>query len=1045
MIIFKRISTLIPFVSFLFCGAALALPEGLNSPLHQSILVNKYSGSPKAQWLMHATVRMANRGIDPDLIRTKIMEVSNEYDRQVALHKTGRLTDEGGNREALYSIMKNAYTTVIGASGPVLAVFADVVFDKAIDSVETSIAAESVDRAGEFLADQQTESILRIGTHVEYITDSYEKLDPHYKQLLSERFVEDVQFDIEAADEVLVAQNPGVGALLQSEANGRSLMAIYNEIKDLPSNADLTRYRDEIINAVGGQINGLEGRLSDSLAGIKSGQQEISDEIRYATNNLGMQLGRNQKLLTYVAKSIQQQEAARAKAALDAAKRAELKAYMHLGSLLLNQINPELSRNLNVTINAAVKIDAAFDRLESLESLGDIGTAVAIADIANAAMSIQGLFAATQPSTDQIMFDMIAQIQMQIQELRIEMNERFDAVDQKLDEILGAIDRGFSVVTDKLDTNLNAVLVNTAIGLDTQSLIMSETERLSNLLKDLSIIPCMDVRHSDTVEMPDLEFLECASKLRRYSTNSIKGEQIPYDDTWSFLTFAERLEFDQGSRMADALYQEYLLRLALPRDAGTIVDPSQWQLVSKWYTEFLLEDLAQTQRVFSSEGLETIIQNGEDIKIFRNLILDSFRDFPDNRFTSFYTPIPAARPDFFANSLLIAWGNAFSDARDSYNAKIPFQFRIFAAVSEFSDFPYSVRDLQILENGVHSTRGHIVYDNQAGNSRLASDLIATSLDPNLIRAIAAGLGHITYRSRWLSDTTRTGCRQYVFGVCVDRRTEITTTTYRTSVLYKSNTGDNKEFEIGNFTSTWDHNDIGIGIDSQVKEDRYGRIGFTNWWAGQIMARTKTMNLVNVAGQIGPLVEEYNFHRTNIASDAITLLSDGSNLELENEIAFENAFLAALVRFAFSDVIGQSDTLYALATGNAGIPTIEDGLRAIGSDVTLFYQLNHFYNAEAAAIREYFLSDQFLDLVDAASVHTSVNETISALKDTKISVELASANNGEQDPVTTTEEGSSSSGGGGAVESFFLLGLALVYLLSGLRPRFFGFLNPALSY
>ena len=112
------------------------------------------------------------------------------------------------------------------------------------------------------------------------------------------------------------------------------------------------------------------------------------------------------------------------------------------------QVNNELA-----IARESVGIFSSLGGLATAYSTGNLmGGASSLAGVVSGVFAVADILGDGPPSVDQQILDQIAGLQQQVEDLRVQMNERFDIVDAKLDVIYGTMITAFGFIQDGIDT-----------------------------------------------------------------------------------------------------------------------------------------------------------------------------------------------------------------------------------------------------------------------------------------------------------------------------------------------------------------------------------------------------------------------------------------------------------------------------------------------------------------------------------------------------------------------------------------------------------------
>jgi hypothetical protein len=108
------------------------------------------------------------------------------------------------------------------------------------------------------------------------------------------------------------------------------------------------------------------------------------------------------------------------------------------------------------------ELAVARESVGIITSLGGVGSAFATGNVMGGASALAGVVSGVfgvadvlgdgPPSIDQQIFDQITELRQQVEDLRVQMNERFDIVDAKLDTIFTTMVTAFGLIQDGIDT-----------------------------------------------------------------------------------------------------------------------------------------------------------------------------------------------------------------------------------------------------------------------------------------------------------------------------------------------------------------------------------------------------------------------------------------------------------------------------------------------------------------------------------------------------------------------------------------------------------------
>ncbi len=129
-------------------------------------------------------------------------------------------------------------------------------------------------------------------------------------------------------------------------------------------------------------------------------------------------------------------------------------------SQLLGRSNPELARQVEVSVTAGKQIADAVNNLRLGASVGGLATLANISNIGGAVLQVASLFQDAGPSGDEIILQELRGLKELVNQLRTEMHERFDRIDKGLNQLFDAVADGFgyvNLILGKLDVELDVI------------------------------------------------------------------------------------------------------------------------------------------------------------------------------------------------------------------------------------------------------------------------------------------------------------------------------------------------------------------------------------------------------------------------------------------------------------------------------------------------------------------------------------------------------------------------------------------------------------
>lgn len=992
----------------------------IDQAVQRSVLINKYSNNPRELFILYTRAKYVKKGLSVGDIKSKTNEFTQLYDEQVNILKTKKLPDPDGAMETSWKlahfVLEELAGKYAGSTGSAAATF---LLDLTQPAVESFIASDAVKFSGNFLAQENLNSVLRVEKLVDFSLNALNEASPDAASFLRFGFASDVGVDINDSDSTLLAKNPDLGAYFSSQRTNRSLLDIQKDMALF--SGDLSVFKDEILLSMNEEIDAVQNLITDGVIENRELFMGLNNTVYESTEYLGGEIGKNRLLLnTLVDDLLDKAEKERLRVIaegikkLKIAKASEQQAYLQLGASLLNKIDPKLGQTYSVVSNAALKINSAIDTFNSLGKIGDLGTAAMTMNIAEGAMAIMGLFQADQMSPEAQIMSQIAALQRQVQELRAEMNERFDIVDAKLNDILFAIDDGFNLVQGNLLSTVNLIAKNTQVALNTQSLLLAESDKIAELVRDLFLVPCVEFKPQGGRELADDAFTVCSIQLEQYATVSIKSNQIKYSQEMSGIELEAIFNTSNtDERTGDMIYSMFLERSGKSRTVDVMVSPEQWYMASSWYRDFLTASPSQTRRALPNYSFDEIKAIGQGVINFKSQAIDYIIGVD--------TLSGDCTIDISLASNIDCLTKLIESTTSNYNTR---------GIQEyFSDTNINLDfiELPLLSTPTPSTTKRPSFTLTSGfgvagavnNSAL--DVLANKSQSTIKRAVEYGINNYLVNLKFLGFQSHTqGCGLFN----LERCTVADYDRWEVKIYTRPETG------ISMITNL-------IGTLNFIYPNASS--GERNLGAGFVANGPKFCQSADCLGNkiksvIGDFVyspfnssvyeNEWERHRTNAANRIIAFYEDPFNLEarnLDDIILKENLFTRELIKFSLSDAVENSDTLYAIASGHAKQATLMDIVDIIKSrsvNNSEIFNLSQWMVDENTWFKKIFELDANVNLIENARQQIALNDAVNRLNNSSVLIQ----NLKELDTGIDSKES-----GGGAV-NFVLIVLYLFILL-----------------
>jgi hypothetical protein len=249
------------------------------------------------------------------------------------------------------------------------------------------------------------------------------------------------------------------------------------------------------------------------------------------------------------------------------------------------------------------------------------GAVQSITDVVTGALGLADLLGDGPPSPEQQIFDQIVELRQQVEDMRVQLNGRFDVVDAKLDQIFGTMTTGFAELGDQigdLQANVDALSASIAesrSSLDriedalfgfAQEILLADLSQQTNLVLNYRNNTGADLAYSNSTP----SFVASASFFHTFATSTAKGASFAGtpDDQPMVLTLDNAAAVLGGTALARRLNDLRRIPAGLvtsdgtpvngPITAGRVAAPAPWaqaaaayaQLAreSPWYFAYLL-------------------------------------------------------------------------------------------------------------------------------------------------------------------------------------------------------------------------------------------------------------------------------------------------------------------------------------------------------------------------------------------------------------------------------------------------------------------------
>lgn len=288
----------------------------------------------------------------------------------------------------------------------------------------------------------------------------------------------------------------------------------------------------------------------------------------------------------------------------------------------------------------------AEQSLGLIGSVAGIGAAYATGDVWGGVQSLTNLVAGAfgladvlgggGPGPDEQIFDQIVELRQQVEDLRVQMNARFDVVDAKLDTIFSTMIAGFGAIGDQIGDLQDDVDDLTAAIAETRTTLDRIEAALFGFAEDALLLPLslqtdlvLDYRGDTGSDLPYANqtpsFVNGASFFFTYSTNTAKStvfagptsQQLTLDNARSTLDSAPiARSLNDLRRIPAGLFTAAGDPVVGPITPSRVAAPAPWSQAAAAYTQLARENpwyfayMLRNQQTGGSTEIDQIIAEG---------------------------------------------------------------------------------------------------------------------------------------------------------------------------------------------------------------------------------------------------------------------------------------------------------------------------------------------------------------------------------------------------------------------------------------------------
>lgn len=270
-----------------------------------------------------------------------------------------------------------------------------------------------------------------------------------------------------------------------------------------------------------------------------------------------------------------------------------------LATTALGLLEPEVGRQAEGVVSAAVEINRSIEAFDAASKLGEefAGSAslALTGNLVGSALSLVGVFSDSGPTPEELILQEIAALRRDIANLRVEMHERFDAVDARLDEIYERLDDGLRDLEAELQRTTKRSLLairESLVEIEARqatatSLLLNRTDLILARMSD-DLAPCLDNRNMTALPLTKVEFRDCTLTLGRgVRRERLREAQVPADQASDPATFVQLLR-DSPNKVAGLSYDRFATESG-EQYPEAIVGPLDWVYAAESYLGFVDE------------------------------------------------------------------------------------------------------------------------------------------------------------------------------------------------------------------------------------------------------------------------------------------------------------------------------------------------------------------------------------------------------------------------------------------------------------------------
>lgn len=297
----------------------------------------------------------------------------------------------------------------------------------------------------------------------------------------------------------------------------------------------------------------------------------------------------------------------------DRIRRDGLRSGAFLASTALGYVDPTMGKHFHALSSAAFQI---HDTIEAFRTATEVhkdltGSAslTLTGNFVGAALTLVGTFSASGPTPEQLILEQIAKLRKDLQNVRLEMHDRFGIVERKISIMYVNLDRGIhdlELELRKHDRKLDHIImtlgdVRNQISASTE-LLYDRTVVLENLIARLEIGECVKWKRGVNIPIPAEKFGECLFAFQAlFSPVYLESRQLSAVEaelSGNLVEWLREKPNELASTSANKL--DELVQHNLP---DVMPGPSDWQSIATLYLNFL-DDWPEHMRIVEKNGLD---------------------------------------------------------------------------------------------------------------------------------------------------------------------------------------------------------------------------------------------------------------------------------------------------------------------------------------------------------------------------------------------------------------------------------------------------------